>query len=162
MDPGSALGTTAEVAATVAGFAGIVVVFGRRSVADWSRVDKERLRLLLVSAAISLVLSLLGMVFLAAFPSSGPWRWGSAFAAILLVGSSTHNMSRGRRFDPSDVSASGGSVPLFYTVQAAVCAVGFLQVYNAVVWSAFWPFFAGIVTILAASVIQFIRLVLSR
>jgi hypothetical protein len=49
MQPGEALGTTAQIAVALAGFAGVVVVF-RESVHDWSTIDKFRLRLILSSS----------------------------------------------------------------------------------------------------------------
>src|SRR5438105_1717201 len=50
MEPGEALSTAAQIAVTLAGFAGVVVVFRRESVHDWSPVDKLRLRLLLTNS----------------------------------------------------------------------------------------------------------------
>jgi hypothetical protein len=44
MEPGEALGIAAQIAVTLAGFAGVVVVFRRESVHEWSPPDKLRLR----------------------------------------------------------------------------------------------------------------------
>jgi hypothetical protein len=52
MEPNEALGIAAQVAVTLAGFAGIVVVFLPESVHQWSRVDRFRLRLLLSNVAV--------------------------------------------------------------------------------------------------------------
>ena len=44
MEPSEALGIAAQIAVALAGFAGVVVVFRRESVHEWSEVDKLRLR----------------------------------------------------------------------------------------------------------------------
>lgn len=56
MEPGEALSTAAQIAVTLAGFAGVVVVFRRESVHEWSPIDKFRLRLLLANSILSLTL----------------------------------------------------------------------------------------------------------
>jgi hypothetical protein len=55
MEPGEALSTTAQIAVALAGFAGVVVVFRRESVHEWSPIDKLRLRLLLTNSILPLV-----------------------------------------------------------------------------------------------------------
>jgi hypothetical protein len=46
MEPGEALGIAAQIAAVaLAGFAGVVFVFHREAVHEWSGIDKLRLRL---------------------------------------------------------------------------------------------------------------------
>ncbi|PYL56901.1 MAG: hypothetical protein DMF31_11665 [Verrucomicrobia bacterium] len=64
MEPGEALSTAAQIAVTLAGFAGVVVVFRRESVHDWSPVDKLRLRLLLTNSILPLVLCMIGLLLL--------------------------------------------------------------------------------------------------
>ena len=56
IEPAAALSTAAQIAVTLAGFAGVVVVFGRQALAEWSRVDRFRLQLLLSTAAHALAL----------------------------------------------------------------------------------------------------------
>ena len=81
MEPGEALGTAAQVAVALAGFAGVVVVFRTESVHQWSAVDRFRLRLLLGNSVVPLTLCLFGMLLLILNPSpAGIWRWGSGFA----------------------------------------------------------------------------------
>lgn len=54
MEPGEALSTAAQIAVALAGFAGVVVVFRRESVHDWSPIDKFRLRQLLTNSILPL------------------------------------------------------------------------------------------------------------
>src|SRR5205823_5989842 len=68
MEPGEALGIAAQIAVALAGFAGVVVVFRRESVHEWSGVDKLRLRLLLANSILPLGLSMLGLLLLTIKP----------------------------------------------------------------------------------------------
>ena len=88
MQPSEALGIAAQVAVTLAGFAGIVVVFRPDSVHRWSPLDKLRLQLLLINSALPLVESLFGMLLLTLDPPPASiWRWcsGVSFSAQVLV-----------------------------------------------------------------------------
>ena len=51
MQPGEALDVAAQMAVTLAGFAGIVVVFRPQSVHKWLAIHKFRLRLLLANSS---------------------------------------------------------------------------------------------------------------
>src|SRR5437764_14021917 len=84
MQPGEALGVAAQVAVTLAGFAGIVVVFRPDSVHHWSALDRFRLGLLLMNSALPLALPMVGMLMLSVEPAPASiWRWciGVAFTA---------------------------------------------------------------------------------
>ncbi len=59
MEPGEALSTAAQIAVALAGFAGVVVVFRRESVDEWSPIDKFRLRLLLTNSILPLAFCML-------------------------------------------------------------------------------------------------------
>jgi hypothetical protein len=50
MQPSEALSTSAQVAVTLAGFAGVVVAFRNRSVHEWSKIDKFPKNLKLLAA----------------------------------------------------------------------------------------------------------------
>src|SRR5215470_17751437 len=68
MEPGEALGIAAQIAVALAGFAGVVVVFRREAVHEWSGIDKLRLRLLLANSIVPLGLSMLGWLLLSIKP----------------------------------------------------------------------------------------------
>src|SRR5438067_7145253 len=83
MQPSDALGVVAQVAVTLAGFAGIVVVFRPASIHAWSALDKFRLRLLLANSALPLAFSLLGMLLLTINPPPPAiWRWCSGVVLV--------------------------------------------------------------------------------
>jgi hypothetical protein len=69
MEPGEALGIAAQVAVALAGFAGVVVVFGRISAHEWSPIDKFRLRQLLANSILPLALCMMGPLLLAVKPT---------------------------------------------------------------------------------------------
>ena len=86
MEPGETLGIAAQVAVALAGFAGVVVVFGRVSAHEWSPIDKFRLRQLLASSVIPLALCMIGLLLLAIRPALwGVWRWCSGAAFVILL-----------------------------------------------------------------------------
>ena len=75
MEPSEALSTAAQIAVALAGLAGVVVVFRRESVHDWSAIDKFRLRLLLTNSILPLALCVIGVLLLTVKPApAGIWR----------------------------------------------------------------------------------------
>src|SRR4051794_17395478 len=159
MQPSEALGAAAQVAVTLAGFAGIVVVFRPQSVHQWSALDKFRLQLLLTNSALPLVEALFGILLLSVSPPIGStWRWcsGVAFSAQVLVivflGTPMRNIPRGH--------AAAVNKLLYYGVALLVTAGVALQVINFARWNLFWPFFAMIFIHLLAALAQFVRMVL--
>ena len=103
MQPGEALDVAAQVAVTLAGFAGIVAVFRPQSIHEWSPLDKLRLRLLLMNSSLPLGSSLFG-IFLLTFdpPPFAIWRWCSAFALVITLPFVISNSASGRRILRSD------------------------------------------------------------
>ena len=161
MGPNEALGIAAQVAVTLAGFAGIVVVFLPESVHQWSRVDRFRLRLLLSNSIFPLAYSLCGTLLLTIKPAPDSiWQWCSAFAAAFQVPFAISNFRTPRHFSPDEFK--GVPKIFFYPLFAIGIATLLLQFYNIAVLNRFWPFFAGIFVHLMAAMLQFIRLVLPR
>ncbi len=161
MEPGEALGTTVQVAVTLAGFAGVVVVFRTESVHRWSPVDKFRLRLLLGNSVIPLTFCLFGLLLLAFNPPpAGIWRWGSGFAAFVLFPYGVLMGRSARSISPGQFPSDPTTRLIFYPLLLSAWAFSFLQLYNLFFLGAFWPFFGVIVFQLFAAVIQFVRLIL--
>ena len=127
MQPGEALGVAAQVAVTLAGFAGIVVVFRPESVHQWSALDRFRLSLLLMNSALPLGLSMFGMLMLSVEPAPASiWRWcsGVAFAAEVTVFTFMPNPRR--RLSAVDLQAVNKW--LFYGIGLIAAAAAALQV----------------------------------
>jgi hypothetical protein len=164
MEPNEALGIAAQVAVTLAGFAGIVVVFQPESVHQWSRVDRFRLRLLLSNSIFPLAYSLFGMLLLTIKPAPDSiWQWCSAFAVVFQVPFAIANFRTPRGFSPDEFNEfKSVSKIFFYPLFAIGISTLLLQLYNIAVLNRFWPFFAGIFVHLMAAMLQFVRLVLRR
>jgi hypothetical protein len=145
----------------LAGFAGVVVVFRRESVHEWSAVDKLRLRLLLGNSILPLGLSMMGLLFLTIKPMPpGIWRWCSAIefgVFLLFVVTMTKTF---HRFGLREVQREDGSRFMLYLFGAFWMAAMLLQAYNIALPGAFWPFFAGIVYQLVTAMAQFARMIL--
>jgi hypothetical protein len=161
MEPGEALGIAAQIAVALASFAGVVVVFRREAVHEWSGIDKLRLRLLLANSILPLGLCMLGLLLLTIKPMPpGIWRWcsGIALIATLLFVRATAKIFR--RLDLQNLQRERVTRLIFYLFGALGVAAMFLQVYNIALPGVFWPFFAGIVYQLLTAMAQFARMIL--
>jgi hypothetical protein len=161
MEPGEALGIAAQIAVALAGFAGVVVVFRREAVHEWSDIDKLRLRLLLANSMLPLGLSMLGLVLVTIEPEPpGIWRWCSG---ILLVATMSFVMAIGktfRRLNLRNAQRQRITRFIFFLFGVFGTAAMLLQLYNIASLAAFWPFFAGIVYQLVTAMAQFARMIL--
>ncbi len=162
MEPSEALGIAAQIAVALAGFAGVVVVFRRESVHEWSPLDKFRLRLLLMNSVLPLALCMLGLLFLTIKPLPADiWKWCSVFAFVVLVLFAVTSMTIFRRLHLSQLQSYGRATHLVFNLFGILgTAVMLLQLFNAAVLSAFWPFFTGIVFQLTGAMFQFMRIIL--
>jgi len=159
VEPGEALGLAAQVAVTLAGFAGVVVVFRPASVHQWSSLDRFRLRLLLSNSILPLAYSVIAIFLLTIKPPPETiWRWCSGVAVVCQVPFAIINFTEARRLTPAEFK--GVSKMLFFPLFAIGTMTILLQLYNMAVLNWFWPFFAGIVVHLIAGMLQFMRLVL--
>jgi hypothetical protein len=160
MQPSEALSASAQVAVTLAGFAGVVVAFRNRSVHEWSKIDKFRLQILLTNSAIPFVLSIVGMVLSStSLDVATIWRLCSVFTFVMLVVMGSSYGVALRSFSPKEFKASGGRTAIFYTGGVAGIAVTLLQLYNVITLQTFWPFFTAIACLLVLAMLQFILLV---
>src|SRR5213083_3067673 len=163
MEPGEALSTAAQIAVTLAGFAGVVVVFRRESVHDWSPVDKLRLRLLLTISILPLVLCMIGLLLLTIRPVPADiWRWCSGFAFVVSLLFAITMTKHFRRLALREVQSEPLTRFVFYLFGTIGIAANLLQLYNAASLGAFWPFFTGIVVQLVTGMFQFARMILLR
>ena len=159
MEPGEALGLAAQVAVTLAGFAGVVVVFRPASLHQWSSLDRFRLRLLLNNSIFPLAYSVFGILLLTIKPPpESIWRSSSGVAVACQVPFDITNFTEARRLTP--VEFKGVSKVLFFPLFAIGFMTILLQLYNMAVLNWFCPFFAGVVVHLIAGMLQFMRLVL--
>jgi hypothetical protein len=149
----------AQVAVTLAGFAGVVVVFRPASLHQWSNLDRFRLRLLLSNSIFPLAYSVIGIFLLTIKPPpESIWRWCSGVAVVCQIPFAIINLTEARRLSPAE--SKGINKMLFFPLFAIGFMTILLQLYNMTVLNWFWPFFVGIVVHLIAAMLQFMRLVL--
>jgi hypothetical protein len=161
MEPGEALGIAAQIAVALAGFAGVVVVFRRESVHEWSAVDKLRLRLLLANSLVPLGLCMIGMVLLTIKPMPpGIWRWCSGIAFVVSLLFPITMTKYFRRLDVRQVQRERATRFVFYLFGMFGIAANLLQLYNAALLGEFWPFFTVIVFQIITALFQFARMIL--
>jgi hypothetical protein len=161
MEPGEALGIAAQIAVTLAGFAGVVVVFRRESVHEWSGLDKLRLRFLLTNSILPLGFCMVGLLLLTIKPMPpGIWRWCSGMAFLVSLSFLTTSRRIFRRLDLQEVKRERLAPVLFYAFAGFGMTVILFQLYNVFLLGAFWPFFAAIVFQLITGLFQFARMIL--
>jgi hypothetical protein len=161
MEPGESLGIAAQVAVALAGFAGVVVVFRREAVHEWSAVDKLRLRLLLANSILPLCLCMLGLLLLTIKPvPPGIWRWCSGVAFIVSLLFPITMTKYFRRLDVRQVQRERATRFVFYLFGILGIAANLLQLYNTAFVGVFWPFFTGIVFQVVTALFQFARMIL--
>jgi hypothetical protein len=138
MEPGEALSTAAQAVA-LAGFAGLVVVFRRESVHDWSAVDKFRLRLLLTNSILPLALCMIGLLLLTVKPTpAGIWRWCSGAAVVILLPFAITASRTFRRLDSQQLQSALAAGVAFYLFGLLGAGALLLQFFNIAIIDAFW------------------------
>jgi hypothetical protein len=161
MEPGEALGIAAQIAVALAGFAGVVVVFRREAVHEWSGIDKLRLRFLLANSILPLVVSMVGLLLLTIRPlPPGTWRWCSGIFLVATVAFVTATAKMLRRLNLPNAQRDHVTRFIFFVFGVFGVAAMILQLYNIALLDAFWPFFAGIVYQLVTAMAQFARMIL--
>ena len=162
MEPSEALSTAAQIAVALAGFAGVVVVFRRESIHDWTPIDKFRLRLLLMNSILPLAFCMIGLLLLTIKPApAGIWRWCSGSAFVIFLPFAITAAKNFRRFDSKQLQHARPNLFVFYLFGILGTGSTLLQLYNIAILNAFWPFFTGIVVHLLADMSQFARIILS-
>jgi len=161
MEPGEALGIAAQIAVALAGFAGVVVVFRREAVQEWSGIDKLRLRLLLANSMLPLGLSMLALLLLTIKPMPPEiWRWCSGILLVVTISFVTLTTKSFRRLNLPNAQRDRVTRLIFLLFGVFGMAAMLLQLYNITLLAAFWPFFAGIVYQLVMAMAQFARMIL--
>ncbi len=157
----NALSTLAEVAIAIAGFSGIVSVFGRRSSGHWSPAERSRLFGLLIMSFTALLFCVVPFVLLSIPVSESTcWRSLSLLLAVSRVGSIRvvlGNALGALRTPRSEREVSLVASGIFITGDFLV-VVGLLA--NVFVLGVVWPYLAAIIWILTQAACLFARLVM--
>ena len=163
MQPSEALSASAQIAVTLAGFAGVVVAFRSGAVHEWSKMDKFRLEILLSNSGLPFILSILALVLTTTtLNEQMTWRLCSLIAFIIMVARGRMLSKTYRGFSRQELRTSESKRWVFYS--SAVMGIGatVLQIYNVIWTQTFWPFFAILGTWLCLAMIQFVLLVTTK
>ena len=146
----------AEIAVALAGFTGVVVVFGSRSAGAWHPGDRLRLGFLLEASLTAGGFSLLALLLLSSIGDTDlTWAVASTAWGLYMVFSLYTSRRRiQQNSDHGDVDRTANLL-----VAGLFIAVIMLQVANAVVWRQFAPFLAALFLNLAGATMQFARLI---
>ena len=158
-DPVETLMILVEASVAMAGFSGVVVVFGRRAEREWSPIERHRLEYLLTASFTVLFLSLAALVLLhAGTDPQTTWRIGSATWSIIgtyVIVLITRRAARVSRDDPELPNAAWIVLLLGLTG-----AFVLLSLANALTMREFWPFLAALVWLFGLACYVFTRLIL--
>lgn len=157
-DPVETLGLLVEAAVAIAGFSGVVVVFGRRATGEWSGLERLRIGNL-VSASFSVLFLSLAILLLLhiGIAAATTWRAGSAIWTAVAVRQLilVSRIYRTLQKDPQRPRVTMFSLQL--SVASVVIA---LNVWNTLVLGRFWPFFAAQVFLFGVACYSFASLLL--
>ena len=163
MAPGEVLGIAVQVAVALAGFTGVVAVFGTNPVHEWTQLNRLRLRLLLTMSSIPVALCLISLVLLTTgLQETVIWRVMSGTAALAFMTAAIMAQRAMSRVSASEFDSSDGSRAVFHTTGAVGASSILLLVYNAGLLGDFWPFLTAMVISMLAALLQFVRLVFLR
>ena len=151
------LQTLAEVSVALAGFSGVVTVFGRRHTGEWDPADRLTLSFMLETSLAALFLSLLPLALLAAELSPrSTWIVMSGVLAAFLVVVDGAAISRYRRL-PSDQQIALGRTLNTASLLGDLCVV-VLQLFNVFSAHEFSPYLIGLIWLLFGCALFFVRL----
>ena len=158
-DPHDTLAIFAEVSVALAGFSGIVIAFGQRSLGSLSTLEIRRLSNLFSLSGLALVLSLvaISLLHIEALDHSSLWRGASAIVFLLVTPWLILDLVKVRRLDPRE--RAGVNLYLLSFFDSLAAAMLILQLANCFLIVAAWPFFLGLALVVAGAFQQFILLV---
>ncbi len=149
----------AEIAIALAGFTGVVVAFGSRSVGSWHPGDRLRLAFLLEASLTAAGFALIALLVLSVIEDRAiVWTVMSSFWAVYMSGSLWN--SHRRISTNSDTHGDVDKVANRFT-GGLFWVLVLLQLANVIFWQAFPPFLAAIMLNLAGAAMQFARLIRS-
>lgn len=151
-----ALSGSMEIAIAIAGFSGIVAVFGRRNDDFMQAADHIRLSVLLTASAVAVLFSLAPFVVLdAGVPEFIFWRVGSAVQGAWIISIALYRMKQAQVSGVASVMHIKVMVSLMLLVVIA-------QVTNALFYGQSWLYVIGVAFQLAVAFSSFSGLLLDR
>lgn len=149
----------AEIAVALAGFTGVVVVFGSRSAGSWLPGDRLRLGFLLEASLTAGGFALLALVLYSSMRQAGSaWATVSGLWALYMIFSlyRSRQQIQENLEHHHDIDRAANRL-----VSALFSALIILQLINILYWREFAPVLAALVLNLAGAAMQFARLIRS-
>ncbi len=149
----------AEIAVALAGFTGVVVVFGSRSAGSWLPGDRLRLVFLLEASLTAGGFGLLALVLYSSVQNAqSAWAIVSGLWALYMVYSlyTSRRLIRENLEFHHDIDKTANRI-----VFALFSSLIALQLINVVLWREFAPLLAALVLNIAGAAMQFARLIRS-
>ena len=158
-DPHDTLSIFAEISIALAGFSGIVIAFGGRSVGSLGALEIRRLSNLFILSGVVLTLALVGisMLHVSGINVAQFWSWASAAVFLIATPWLIGDIVKVTGFESHDKSQINWSLVIFFDSMAAAMIV--LQALNWWSINAAWPFFVALTLITIGAFQQFILLV---
>jgi len=156
--PGVLVGLT-EIAVALAGFTGVVVVFGSRSSGSWLPGDRLRMGFMLEASLTAGGFALLALLLVSCLSElQYVWALASMSWALYMVYSlyASRQKIKENLEHHSDIDKTANHI-VFVLFSSLVV----LQFLNVVYWRDFAPFLAALVLNIAGSAMQFGRLIRS-
>ncbi len=149
----------AEVAVAIAGFSGIIIAFGRRSLGSLTRLELRRLSNLFALSGFVLLSSLLGVSLLHTEATDLRVIWQSLSALSATFGTVwlIVDWRKVTKLEEAERNQVQGWIFYPFTVVAVLGVL--LQVANIFLMAKSWPFFLGLFFVIAFAFQQFILLV---
>jgi hypothetical protein len=153
----SALSSSIEVAIAIAGFSGIIAVFGRKPGESWPVEDILQLQMLLTASAVAGLFSFLPFVLVETqIEDQLVWKAGSGLQILWLV---TISIFRLRQVTIAGASAAVGMtkvlVPFFVITLI-------LQIANVSIYASAWVYVLGVIFQLSVGFAAFVTLILGK
>ena len=148
-----------EIAVALAGFTGVVVVFGSHSTGSWLPGDRLRLGFLLEASLTAGGFALLALVLYSSMQNArNAWALVSGLWALYMVYSlyASHRRIRENLEHHQDIDITANHI-----VFALFSILIALQLINVVLWREFAPVLAALVLNLVGAAMQFARLIRS-
>ena len=146
-----------EVGIGIAGFSGMVAVFGRRSAGEWTRADRGRMSILLQNSFATVLLSFLPLLISGIVANRGAlWSICSAVYVVYTLLSVVVRIPRVRelRREPQNEVDDA----YLYLVGAGTAVSLILQLANIVWLRVGWPYAFGVLWTMTFSFTMFVRL----
>lgn len=159
MDYSELLIGIAEIAVALAGFTGVVVVFGSRKDGTWHPGDRLRLGFLLEASLTAGGFSLLSLILFHSLKSAGA-AW--VVTGVIWAAFMAYSLYSSRRQIQIDQDAHGDVDRIANKIVSLIfVSLIVLQIANIFMWQEFAPLLAALTFNIAGAAMQFARLIRS-